>query len=441
MQTLRHGYTLQGGKYTIERELGQGSFGITYLALMQVAVGGSLGNINTKVCVAIKEFFMCELNTRKEGSAVVEGSNSELLRNYRRKFRTEAENLSRLQHPGIVKVLDVFDENSTTYYVMEYIEGQSLDEYIRHSNGLSADEALGIIRQVAKALGYMHSCKMLHLDLKPKNVMMDRMGKAYLIDFGLSKQYTDDGRPESSTALGLGTPGYAPMEQANYKQDGAFPATLDIYALGATLYKMLTGKTPPDSPTVFNDGLDRQPMVSHGVQNWLQDAVEKTMSPSKRHRPQTVKEFMAMIDVVQNKTVQSVTKQMFYDEVTVIDDKIRHYDSKKAQGNTLSRRMAEQKANEEFDESVGEIKNVSEEIKRNRKRKEDKIKEEKQDKILFSIFIFISIVGSIVGIYWGWREKDLFVGLWGIVIAVIAAIALEFILAICLIVWDEMKER
>lgn len=319
MKTLRQGHTLQGGKYTIVRELGEGTFGITYLAQMQVTVGGQLGNMNTHVNVAIKEFFMSTINTRKEGSALIEGCDIEEFRYYRRKFRAEAENLSRLEHPGIIKALDVFDENNTTYYTMNYIEGQNLDEYICQKNGLPVNEAMDIIRQVADSLGYMHKNKMLHLDVKPKNVMVDNNGKAYLIDFGLAKQYADDGRPESSINLGLGTQGYAPLEQADYQQDGSFPATIDIYALGATLYKVLTGKTPPNPSDVLNKGLDRQPMVTHGVPNWLQDAVEKTMSPEKDRRPQTVEEFKATIGVAPKNAVRPITRQMSYNEETVID--------------------------------------------------------------------------------------------------------------------------
>lgn len=93
----------------------------------------------------------------------------------------------------------------------------------------------------------MHSNKMLHLDLKPKNIMLDKDGKSYLIDFGLSKQYTETGEPESSTKVGAGTPGHAPIEQANYREGKGFPVTMDIYALGATMFKMLTGQRPPGS--------------------------------------------------------------------------------------------------------------------------------------------------------------------------------------------------
>jgi len=133
---------------------------------------------------------------------------------------------------------------------------------------------------------------MLHLDIKPKNIMLDKNNKPYLIDFGLSKQYDENGEPETSTSIGLGTPGYAPTEQASYKQDGTFPATLDVYALGATLYKMLTGNTPPDASYVLNNGL---PALPNEVSKKVSDAITKAMQPRKAERFQSVSEFLSSL--------------------------------------------------------------------------------------------------------------------------------------------------
>ena len=128
VKTLCIGTTLQNGKYTIVKELGHGSFGITYQATTDVALNGKLGNMNVKVNVAIKEFFMPDLNNRAVDGSTVEGTKNTLVVDYRRKFRREAENLARLHHAGIVKVLEIFDENNTTYYVMQYIEGMNLND-------------------------------------------------------------------------------------------------------------------------------------------------------------------------------------------------------------------------------------------------------------------------------------------------------------------------
>lgn len=289
MVGLKQGCTLKSGKYKIVKTLGQGSFGITYLAQTRISMNGQLGKMDVNVNVTIKEFFMSDLNSRSSDGTNVERTSSTLVKNYLNKFRREAENLAKLHHPNIVKVLEVFDENNTTYYVMEYVDGETIDDYIKSKGHLSENESLKITQDVCAALSYMHEHKMLHLDLKPKNIMRNSEGHIFLIDFGLAKQYTEDGEPESSTSLGLGTPGYAPIEQAHYKNDGSFPVTLDIYALGASLYKMLTGKTPPDSSLVLNDGLPLSQLKCAGVSGGTIAIVEKAMAPMKKERFQSVK--------------------------------------------------------------------------------------------------------------------------------------------------------
>ena len=288
MAELKQGCTLKSGKYKIVKTLGQGSFGITYLATTRISMDGQLGKMDVNVNVTIKEFFMSDLNSRATDGTSVERTSSTLVMNYLNKFQREAENLSKLHHPNIVKVLEVFDENNTTYYVMEFIDGETIDEYIKRNGKLTVDESLIITQEVCSALSYMHDHKMLHLDLKPKNIMRDTEGHIYLIDFGLAKQYNDNGEPESSTTLGLGTPGYAPIEQAHYKKDGTFPVTLDIYAVGASLYKMLTGTTPPESSYVLNDGLPHDALKTASVNDDVIAVVEKAMAPIKKDRYQTV---------------------------------------------------------------------------------------------------------------------------------------------------------
>lgn len=147
------------------------------------------------------------------------------------------------------------------------------------------------MERIGSALAFMHDNRMLHLDLKPLNVMRRADGRPVLIDFGLSKQYGSDGQPESSTTIGGGTPGYAPLEQANYHEGRDFPVTLDIYAFGATLYKMLTGQTPPVAADVLNDGFPEEPLLRKQVSRKTIEALRKAMSPMKKERWQTVGEF------------------------------------------------------------------------------------------------------------------------------------------------------
>lgn len=319
---LKKGTSLLGGKYRIEGTLGQGSFGITYLATTRVSIDGQLGKMDVSVNVTIKEFFMSDLNSRTSDGTCIERTNSTLVKNYLKKFQKEAENLSKLHHPNIVKVLDVFDENNTTYYVMEFIDGETIDEYIKKKGRLSVDESLAITREVCNALQYMHDHKMLHLDLKPKNIMRDKEGHIYLIDFGLAKQYTDNGEPESSTTLGLGTPGYAPIEQAHYKQDGTFPVTLDIYAVGASLYKMLTGKTPPESSYILNDGLPLDALRDNNIADDVIAIVEKAMAPIKKNRYQTVAALLDDITTLLHPAKEEKEERTQYENIEEVVDNV-----------------------------------------------------------------------------------------------------------------------
>ena len=289
---LKHGTLLQGGKYKIEATLGGGSFGITYLATARFITQGGLGAMEVETKVAIKEFFMHEVNVRDRDGRSVEGSSSSVFTNYRHRFRREAENLAKLRHPNIIRVYDVFDENGTTYYSMAYVEGTTLDEYIRLHHPLPEADAVAIFGRVCSALSSMHEQRMLHLDLKPKNIMRSTQGEVFLIDFGLSKQFGTNGEPESSTTIGAGTPGYAPIEQANPIKDGTFPATLDIYALGATMYKTLTGQRPPVATDVLNEGFPLEPLVQHHRSPSLIKAIARCMSPMKKDRYQTVAELL-----------------------------------------------------------------------------------------------------------------------------------------------------
>lgn len=288
---LQPGTVIHGthNDYRIERVLGQGSFGITYVA--NVRLKGRLGAIESTAMVAIKEFFLRDVSSRN-GLRVFSVSDSTLCSDYRRDFLREAQNLSRLDNDHIVKVLETIEENDTVYYVMEYLSGGNLDQHILSHGKLSCREALDIAIQIGEALKCMHAQHMLHLDLKPLNIMRGEDGHIVLIDFGLSKYFGADGQPESSTRIGQGTTGYAPIEQHSFKKADGFMPTLDIYALGATLFKMLTGSVPPEASVVLNEGLPVDELSSAGVPPAVIALVERAMQPLRRMRHQTVGEFV-----------------------------------------------------------------------------------------------------------------------------------------------------
>ncbi len=319
MNTLPIGTILKGKSYNyqIEKKLGQGTFGITYLAYVKMS--GDLGAIDANIKVAIKEFFMRDINGRSDAT-VTSGSKGGIYDDYKRKFTREAVNLSKLQHPNIIKVIESFEANNTVYYVMEYIGGGSLDDYITKNNGLKEEEAIKIVKQIGSALTFMHNNKMLHLDLKPSNIMMKESGDIVLIDFGLSKQYDSNGEPESSTKVGAGTPGYAPIEQANYREGKGFPVTMDVYALGGTMYKMLTGVRPPEASDILNDGFPLYELQGHSISDSLSACIVKAMAPLKKNRYQTIRDFLDSINTSDNtdskkfKTRQNKSKTTYTEE-------------------------------------------------------------------------------------------------------------------------------
>ena len=276
---------LQNGKYRIEEILGQGGFGITYLATQ---VG-----LNRKV--AIKEFFMKEYCNRDEATSSVSlgtvGSRDVVMR-FREKFIKEAQNIAALNHPHIIRIYDVFEENNTAYYVMEYLDNASLSEYLKQKGRLLETEALRFIRQIADALSYIHEHKINHLDVKPGNILLDAKNNAVLIDFGLAKRYDDAGNQTSTTPVGI-SHGYAPLEQYKKGGVGTFSPTTDIYSLAATLFKLVTGQTPPDAGDVNEDGLPDFPSdISQSTIN----AITQAMQGSRKNRPQSIAEFLKLLD-------------------------------------------------------------------------------------------------------------------------------------------------
>ena len=314
--TLQTGFLLNGNSYIykIERVLGQGSFGITYLASVKMA--GALGTIDANIKVAIKEFFMRDVNQRAEDGSITGLTEGSLSYNYAQKFRKEAERLAAMNHPNIIKVMDFVEANNTFYYVMDYIDGENLNDYLKHHK-MSEKEATDTISEVAKALQYMHEEKqMLHLDLKPGNIMRrNNDGHIYLIDFGLSKHFSEDGVPETSTSVGLGTPGYAPVEQANSKNAKQFRATLDVYALGATFFKLLTGQTPPSADELVSDeDLISDELTKYDIGNDSKVTIVHSMMPNVKHRTQDVKGFLADLYPQKSEIVSAPDN----DEVTVI---------------------------------------------------------------------------------------------------------------------------
>lgn len=237
--------TMLRGTYRIESYLSSGGFGNTYVAT----------HIDFNETYAIKEFFMKGISKRDEDSPTVSVSISENKKNFcgqLEKFKTEAKRLRKMNNEHIVRVHDLFEENGTAYYVMDYVNGENLNERLKRTKQpLSEKEVMHILHQVLCALEVVHANNIWHLDLKPANIMLDVNGNVKIIDFGASKQLNaQKGGATSHSAVSY-TNGYAPREQMEQSYEKFGPWT-DFYALGATLFCLLTNNRPP-MPTDIDD--------------------------------------------------------------------------------------------------------------------------------------------------------------------------------------------
>ncbi|MDE7081594.1 MAG: serine/threonine protein kinase [Muribaculaceae bacterium] len=282
MQQLSKGSRLQGGKYIIERVLGQGGFGITYLAIHSIL----------EKYVAIKEFFpkdFCERDGQTSQITLGNANTAELVAKLKDKFIKEAKNISKLNHPNIVSIHDIFEENGTAYYLMDFIDGVSLHDKIKSYGPMCEVEAVGYIREIGSAIGYMHTKSMNHLDVKPANIMLRESDNTpILIDFGLAKQYDSTGEQTSTTPIGI-SHGFAPIEQYRPGGVSTFTPQTDIYALGATLYNLLSGQVPPHYSEILEDGLPELPV---SVSQQSVDAITHAMELNKNRRPASIKLFL-----------------------------------------------------------------------------------------------------------------------------------------------------
>lgn len=286
MQQLTNGTLLQGGKYKIERVLGQGGFGITYLAYQEM--------LDRRVC--IKEFFFkdfCERNADTSRVTLGTTNSKELVQRFLAKFVKEARTIAKFHHTNIISIIDIFEENGTAYYVMEFIEGESLSEKVKRDGALGEQQSVAYINKVADALAYVHERKINHLDVKPANIMVRKAdNEPVLIDFGLAKQYdAETGNQTSTTPVGI-SHGYAPIEQ--YRQGGVseFSPQTDVYSLGATLYKLVTGVNPPQATELVSDeDVLTDGLKSKSVSKEIVSSIVSAMQPSIKKRYQTIIDF------------------------------------------------------------------------------------------------------------------------------------------------------
>ena len=277
--------------YTIEKPLGQGGYGITYLAYTKI----KQGNTFHKIYYAIKEFFPQRDCSRDDGSTLMKLPDAELAKHdviiWLNEFEQEAKCLNDIckDNPHVVKVNEVFKENNTAYYVMEYLDGGSLKDIIG-DKGLSERKALDILIPVAKTVAILHDQRIIHCDIKDDNIMMnekeDGTLEPVLIDFGESRHLNADGSLTSKRVFAGGTPGYAPEEQLA----GMITKQVDVYALAATLFKILSGTNPQIQSSMTEEFIDKKLPANISLQT--KNAIKHALKHRREDRTATVIQFI-----------------------------------------------------------------------------------------------------------------------------------------------------
>ena len=276
-------FTILAGKYLIGNAIGEGGFGITYIGM----------DLNLEVKVAIKEYYpqgAAVRDCRTNDSTVWSYSKSTqvFFEEGREKFINEAKTIAKFRNvPEIVGVIDFFRENQTAYIVMEYLDGQTLKQYLKAKGGkIQADELLRMMKPLISSLGKLHAQGLIHRDISPDNIMIMKDGSIKILDFGGARDFASQNGKSMSVLV---KHGYAPEEQ--YRSRGDQGPWTDVYALCATMYRCITGKIPPEAlDRLYEDEL--KPISSFGVNcpKYVEQAISKGLSVRKDGRYQSMEE-------------------------------------------------------------------------------------------------------------------------------------------------------
>ncbi len=295
--SLAVGTVLKNGKYNykITEVLSAGSFGITY----KVSAKLPIENILTYVNFAVKEFFLKGCYRKEDGCTVVcpESLESEFKANINA-FFNEALLLHSLSNisKNIIHVNEVFECFGTAYYVMEYIEGGNLEEWVNANGPLDENAAVDMMNKVCDAVEFIHAHNLLHLDIKPSNIMLSHDSETnkvvpILVDFGLAKQFDTNGKPTTSVIPKGATDSYAPKEQ--YADITHFNPAIDVYSLAATLLFLLTGNHPKSAFEIKPQDVIKE--LGAKTSTTTRNAILKAMNPDSNSRTQTAEAFRRML--------------------------------------------------------------------------------------------------------------------------------------------------
>lgn len=283
-------YTILNGKYLVGKVLGEGGFGITYIGY----------DLNLEMPVAVKEFYPNGFVTRESGVtnmiSMYRGANLEAVQKWKNNFIKEARTLARCSNlAGIVGVKDFFEENGTAYIAMEYLEGMTLKSYAKsHGGKLEVGQLLKTLEPVMSSLAQVHEYGLIHRDISPDNIMLLPGGQMKLLDFGAARDYASEDEKSLSVML---KPGYAPEEQ--YRSKGKQGPWSDVYAFAATIYKCITGVTPPESmERMRQDELKKPSELGVQISPQVEQAILKGMAVYAEDRCQSMNELMAALNMV-----------------------------------------------------------------------------------------------------------------------------------------------
>lgn len=312
--------TLLRGIYRIDSYLSSGGFGNTYVAT----------NIEFDERVAIKEFFMKGVTQREDNQTTVSVSNSDNTNSFleqKEKFKKEARRIRQLKNEHIVAVHDLFEENGTAYYVMDYVDGENLAERLKRTGKpMTEQEVRDVFTQILNALKSVHDAGIWHLDIKPANILIDKKGNVKLIDFGASKQLNaQKGGATTSTAISY-TNGYAPREQMEQNYDKFGPWT-DIYALGATLYNLLTNMRPPLPTDIDDDMSEDKHLVlpfPKGISDEMKQVILCMMKTNRSQRPQDIKDIIHLFERRDN----NLTIDYLNEETIIVEESVNKNENK-----------------------------------------------------------------------------------------------------------------
>ncbi len=286
INALPKGYRLP--EYQIERPISEGGFSVVYLAT----------HLPTRSRVVIKEFFPVKYAKRID-TGRVETVTEEASRSFGmgiKRFFNEGSALAKIKHENVVTVTHIFRANNTVYMVMEFEVGRDMRWYIKRKNGGLSEKFLRtVFPEVLSGMAELHKNHILHLDIKPANILLRSGGHPLLIDFGAVKHMK--GAANLEVKGHTLTQGFAPIEQHNHGNVGPWS---DIYAIGATMYSCIMGKPPPSAPErVKKDRLESviRSFEKKGYSRALLDAINSSMKMDMTARPQTIEEFMEMLDV------------------------------------------------------------------------------------------------------------------------------------------------